>query len=62
MEHLARYIIRASFCEEGMIYLPEESSVIYESKDGKKEKVFEALGWLAAMGSHLPDKGEQRAR
>ena len=43
MEHLARYIIRASFSQERMTYLSEESKVIYESKDGKKEKVFDAL-------------------
>ena len=41
MENLARYIIRASFSQERMTYLPDESKVIYESKDGKKEKVFE---------------------
>jgi hypothetical protein len=50
-----------------MTYLPDESKVIYESKacpwrrsgNDKEEKVFEALEWLAAMGSHVPDKGEQ---
>jgi hypothetical protein len=62
MEHLARYIIRASFSQERMTYLPEESKVIYESKDGKKEKAFDALEWLAAMSSHVPDKGEQMVR
>jgi hypothetical protein len=45
-----------------MTYLPEESKVIYESKDGKEEKVFDALGWLAAKGSHVPDKGEKMLR
>jgi hypothetical protein len=43
MENLARYIIRASFSQERMTYLPGESKVIYCSKDGKKEKVFDAL-------------------
>jgi hypothetical protein len=62
MEHLARYIIRASFSQERMTYLPEESKVIYESKDGKREKVFEALKWLATMGSHVPDRGERTVR
>ena len=33
MEHLARYIIRASFSQERMTYLPGESKVIYYSKD-----------------------------
>jgi hypothetical protein len=48
-------------------YLPEESKVIYRSKacpqwpsgNGKDERVFDALEWLAAMGSHVLDKGEQ---
>jgi hypothetical protein len=62
MEKLARYIIRASFSQERMTYLPEESKVIYESKDAQKEKVFDALEWLAAMSSHVPDKGEQMVR
>jgi hypothetical protein len=47
MENLARYIIRASFSQERMTYLPEESKVIYESKDGKEEKVFGGLrNWI----------------
>jgi len=45
-----------------MTYLPEESKVIYESKDAQKEKVFDALEWMAAMSSHVPDKGEQMVR
>jgi hypothetical protein len=32
------------------------------SKDGKDEKDFEALEWLAAMCSHVPNKGEQTVR
>jgi len=59
MENLPRYIIRASFSRERMIYIPEESKVIYQSKDGKNEKVFDAFEWLAAMCSHVPNKGEQ---
>jgi hypothetical protein len=35
-----------------MNYLPEESKVVYGSKDGKDEKVFEALEWLAAIDIH----------
>lgn len=62
MEYLARYIIRASFSHERMTYIPQESKVIYQSKDGKERKVFDALEWLAAMGSHVPDKGEQMLR
>ncbi len=62
MENLARYIIRASFSQERMTYIPEESKVIYQSKDGKEEKVFDALEWLAAMCSHVPNKGQQMVR
>ena len=36
--------------------------VIYCSKDGKQEKVFDALEWIAAMGSHVPNKAEQMVR
>jgi hypothetical protein len=36
---VANYIIRASFSLERMTYLPEESKVIYESRDGKEQKV-----------------------
>lgn len=62
MENLARYIIRASFSQERMTYIPEESKVVYQSKDGKEEKIFDALEWLAAMCSHVPNKGEQMVR
>jgi hypothetical protein len=62
MEYLARYIIRASFSQERMTYIPDESKVVYRSKDDNKEKVFDALEWLAAMCSHVPNKGEQMVR
>jgi len=62
MENLARYIIRASFSQERMTYIPEDSKVVYRSKDDKEEKVFDALEWLAAMCSHVPNKGEQMVR
>lgn len=62
MENMARYIIRASFSQERMTYISEEAKVIYQSKDGKQEKVFNALEWLAAMCSHVPDKREQIVR
>jgi hypothetical protein len=61
MENLARYVaclrrkacrrgrqVRASFSQERMTYLPDESQVLYRSKDGKNEKTFDALEWLAA--------------
>ncbi len=62
MENLARYIIRASFSQERMTYFPEDLKVVYRSKDDKEEKIFDALEWLAAMCSHVPNKGEQMVR
>jgi len=41
--------IRASISQKRMTYIPEESKVIYESKDGKEEKVLDLLERLAAM-------------
>ncbi len=34
------------------------AKVIYESKDGKRSKKFEALEWLAQLTTHIPNKGE----
>ncbi len=62
MENLARYIIRASFSQERMTYHRESGQVEYQSKDGSKTKVFDALEWMAAMCSHIPGRGEQMAR
>ena len=62
MENLARYIIRASFSQERMTSLRDESKVIYQGKDAKKTKTFDALEWLAAMCSHVPNRGEQIVR
>jgi hypothetical protein len=62
MENLAPYIIRASFSQERVTYLRDESKVIYQSKDGKQTETFDALEWLAAMCSHIPNRGEQMVR
>ncbi len=62
MENLARYIIRTSFSQERMTYISEESKVVYKSKDGKDEWAFDSLEWIAAMCSHVPNKGEQMVR
>ena len=35
----------AGISQERMTYIKEESKVIYQSKDGKEEKVFDALEW-----------------
>jgi hypothetical protein len=45
-----------------MTYLPEESKIIYRSKDNRKEKIFYTLDWLAAKTSHIPDQREQMFR
>jgi len=45
-----------------MTYLSEEFEVLYQSKNRKMEKIFDALDWLAAMTSHVPNKGEQMVR
>ncbi len=62
MENLTRYIIRASFSQDRMTYIQEEAKVVYQSKDAKDHKLFDALEWLAAMCSHVPNKGEQMVR
>jgi len=62
MENLARYIIRASFSQERMKYLDQEGQVVYTAKDRKTNKVFPALEWLAAMCSHIPNRGEQMVK
>jgi hypothetical protein len=35
---------------------------VFQSKGGSQSKTFDALEWLAAMCSHVPNKGEQMAR
>ncbi len=62
MENLARYIVRASFAQRRMRYRPGETQVRYDSKDGREQKSYDALEWLAAMGSHVPDRGAQSVR
>ena len=38
------------------------AKVIYESKDGKTSKTFDALDWLAQLTAHIPNRGEQMVR
>lgn len=56
MENLSRYIIRTSFSQERMTYIPETSEIIYRSKDGKGGKVFDALEGPAAMCPMFPTR------
>jgi hypothetical protein len=68
LENLARYIIRACFSQERMVYIPVEESldgtakVIYTSKDQKTRKTFDALDWLAHLVIHVPGRYEQTVR
>jgi len=68
LESLARYIIRASFSQERMTYIAAKDSsdrvakVIYQSKDSKTTKTFDALDWLAQLTVHIPNRGEQMVR
>ncbi|MFC1817409.1 transposase [Thermodesulfobacteriota bacterium] len=60
LENLARYIIQTSFSQERMTYIPVNDSsdgakVVYESKDGKASKTFDALDWFAQLTTHIPD-------
>jgi hypothetical protein len=45
-----------------MTYLSEDSKALCESKDGKMEKIFDALDWLAAMTPHGQTTGKQMVR
>lgn len=51
LETLARYIIRACFSQERMVYIPVRKSkngtakVIYTSKNGRTRQTFGALDW-----------------
>jgi hypothetical protein len=45
-----------------MTYLRDESKVLYQSKEAKQNRTFDALEWLAAMCSHVPNRGEQMVR
>jgi len=66
--NLARYIIRACFSQERLVYIPAEKSddgvakVIYTSKDRKSRKVFNALDWLARLVTHIPGRYEHTVR
>jgi len=41
-----------------MQYLDNEAAVIYSAKGSNDRKVFDALEWLAAMWSYVPNRGE----
>ncbi len=68
LSNLARYIIRACFSQERMVYIPEQDShdgtakVVYTSKDRKSRKTFNAMDWLARLVTHIPGRYEQTVR
>jgi Putative transposase len=68
LENLARYIVRACFSQQRLVYIPVEKSadgvakVIYTSKDGRAKKAFDALDWLALLVTHIPARYEQTVR
>jgi len=62
MENLAHYIIRALFSQERMQYLDQEGTVVYTSRDGATTRNFPVLEWLAAMCSHILNRGEQMVK
>jgi hypothetical protein len=37
-----------------MQYLDQEGKVVYALKDGKSNRIFPPMEWLAAMCSHIP--------
>ena len=53
-----------------MQYLNQEGKIVYTSRacpgrrsgDGKLNKIFPALEWLANLCSHIPNRGEQMVR
>jgi len=49
MENLARYTIRASFSQERMNYIREESKFIYKSKDGTNTRQCDAVDFISAL-------------
>lgn len=61
-ENMARYIMRTSFSQERMKYYPDEAKVTYQSKYGGEVKEFSSLEWMAALVSHVPDRGGQTVR
>jgi hypothetical protein len=38
------------------------SQPLFESKDGKATKTFDALDWLAQLTTHIPNRSEQMVR
>jgi len=45
-----------------MEHRADQAKVTCCSKDRREKKISDALQWLAAMGSHVPERGQQCVR
>ncbi len=45
-----------------MEYFPDQAKVTYQFKYGRQVKEFNPLEWMAALISHIPDRGGQTVR
>lgn len=63
---MARYLIRAPFSMDKIRYDPATQTVIYKTKmvDGPNRnfEIFDALDFLAAVTSHIPNRSEHLVR
>jgi len=66
LEGLIQYIARAPLSQKKMLLNKAGDKVIYRSKLNASLKrnfqVFDPLEWIAAITSHIPDKGQQMIR
>jgi len=65
-ENISRYLIRAPFSVEKIQYSAREGSVIYRTKmvkgPNRNFQIYDPLTFLAAVTSHIPDRGEHLVR
>jgi len=65
-ENLARYLIRAPFSMNKIRYDPAATTVIYKTKmvegPNRNFEIFDPLDFLAAVTSHIPNRGEHLVR
>jgi len=66
LEGLVQYIVRAPLSQEKILLDKAGDKVIYRSKLNPSLKrnfqVFDPMEWIAAVTSHIPDKGQQMVR
>jgi hypothetical protein len=56
MVNPARYMIRASFSQQCMAYVPEGSKVVYEFKNGRRDEVMQRSR-IRVVGGHVLEPG-----